>query len=165
MVQPVPVAPSASMPGDDLDEVASCLAGAERPVIVAGSGVHYAGEGDALAKFSETFSVPLGVLALDRDSIKRPHPSFVGLVGALTENRDYYQTSTASSSPASTLTIASAFLVRTRSATTPVSCESFRVGNLSPRSTKNATEAPYGLASRGSAALDGLSTIHRTKGR
>ncbi len=84
MVQPAPVAPSSSMPGDNLEEAASCLAGAERPVIVAGSGVHYAGEGDALAKFSETFSVPLGVLALDRDSIKRPHPSFVGLVGALT---------------------------------------------------------------------------------
>ena len=84
MVQPLRVEASSSMPGDDLEQAASCLASAERPLIVAGSGVYYAGEGNALAKFSETFSVPLGVLALDRDSIKRPIPSFVGLVGALT---------------------------------------------------------------------------------
>ena len=84
MVQPLRVESSSSIPGDDLEQAASCLASAGRPLIVAGSGVYYAGEGNALAKFSETFSVPLGVLALDRDSIKRPLPSFVGLVGALT---------------------------------------------------------------------------------
>ena len=84
MVQPPRIEPSSSMPGDDLEHAASCLASAERPLIVAGSGVYYAGESSAVADFSERFSVPLGVLALDRDSIKRPAPSFVGLIGALT---------------------------------------------------------------------------------
>ncbi len=84
MVQPLRVASSSAMPSDDLDEAASCLAGAERPLIVAGSGVHYAGESSAVAEFSETFSVPLGALALDRDSIRRPLGTFVGLIGALT---------------------------------------------------------------------------------
>lgn len=83
MVQPLPAETSSSMLNDDLQRAASCLASAERPLIVAGSGVHYAGEGDALAKFSETFSVPLGTLALDRDSIRRPLSSFVGLIGTL----------------------------------------------------------------------------------
>jgi 3D-(3,5/4)-trihydroxycyclohexane-1,2-dione acylhydrolase (decyclizing) len=42
-----------------LREAAAMLAGASRPVIIAGGGVHYSEAWDALARFAEAFSIPV----------------------------------------------------------------------------------------------------------
>ncbi len=54
----------------------------DRPLLVAGSGVFYAGQGEALARFCEECAVPVVVPIWDRGSIDRPIPQFMGVVGA-----------------------------------------------------------------------------------
>lgn len=60
------------------------LPAAERPLLVAGSGVFYAGQGEALARFCARCSVPVVVPIWDRGSIDRPLPEFMGVIGAAT---------------------------------------------------------------------------------
>ena len=68
----------------DFDEAARTLAAAKQPLIVAGSGIHYAGEGEALCAFSERYSVPVVTPIWDRGSVDQPIESFVGVIGAAT---------------------------------------------------------------------------------
>ena len=70
--------------GEDLDDSAHFLVNAERPLIVAGSGIYYAGEGEALVAFSEEFSVPVQVPIWDRGCVELPTESFAGVLGAAT---------------------------------------------------------------------------------
>jgi acetolactate synthase-1/2/3 large subunit len=76
--------PSIALARGDLREAVGKLAAAKQPLIVAGSGIHYAGEGQALCEFSERYSVPVVTPIWDRGSIDRPIESFVGVVGAAT---------------------------------------------------------------------------------
>ena len=54
--------------GDDPNTIASALAGARRPLIVAGSGLFYAGTGDEMLRFAEKYSIPVVVPIWDRGS-------------------------------------------------------------------------------------------------
>ena len=82
------VRPEACGCSSDLDRVASALANAGSPLIVAGSGAWYAGEGEALMQFSERFSVPVVVPIWDRGCIERRIPTFMGVIGAATGGPD-----------------------------------------------------------------------------
>ncbi|MCZ2074509.1 MAG: thiamine pyrophosphate-binding protein [Bryobacteraceae bacterium] len=66
----------------DPEAVAEALSKCRRPLIIAGSGVYYAGSGDELMRFSEQFSIPVVVPIWDRGSIERPIETFLGVIGA-----------------------------------------------------------------------------------
>ncbi|MCP5119080.1 MAG: thiamine pyrophosphate-binding protein [bacterium] len=66
----------------DVDAVASALAAAHRPLVVAGNGLYYAGEGDAMLRFCEENAVPVVAPIWDRGTINRPSPAFLGVLGA-----------------------------------------------------------------------------------
>jgi acetolactate synthase-1/2/3 large subunit len=77
MVRPS-VVPKYSVPaGDEVD-----LDRFESPLIVAGSGVFYAGEGEELMCFSERFSIPMVVPIWDRGCVTRKIDTFMGVIGA-----------------------------------------------------------------------------------
>ena len=64
--------------------VAAALAAAQRPLIVAGSGLFYAGTGDEMLTFAEKYSIPVVVPIWDRGpSIVGPK-LFMGVLGAAT---------------------------------------------------------------------------------
>jgi acetolactate synthase-1/2/3 large subunit len=80
----VGVRSSAGAQGFDADGAAAALAAAQRPLVVAGSGVYYAEEGEALLSFCEEFSIPVVVPIWDRGSVDRVSEVFVGVIGAAT---------------------------------------------------------------------------------
>lgn len=70
----VPVA--AAPPGPDpdaLQAVADVLAAAERPMVIAGSGVHWAGGGPALARLAETAGLPVFTINAGRGVVADTH--------------------------------------------------------------------------------------------
>ena len=80
-----PVRPlSRRMPAaaDDVESAARSLADSRRPLIIAGSGVFYAGSSEALLRFSERFSIPVVVPIWDRGAIDRRSETFMGVLGA-----------------------------------------------------------------------------------
>ena len=60
------------------------MADAERPVIVAGSGVYYAKGERALATFCERFAIPTVVPIWERGSFPSDHASYMGVIGSAT---------------------------------------------------------------------------------
>ncbi|MFQ6040732.1 MAG: thiamine pyrophosphate-binding protein [Candidatus Poribacteria bacterium] len=58
------------------------LADAERPVIVAGSGIFYAEGGDALRKFIKLSRIPVVTPRWDRGVVNRSTEEFLGVIGA-----------------------------------------------------------------------------------
>ena len=82
MIRPIASPPTSPSAGVDLEQAARKLSQAERPLIVAGSGAYYAGEGRALCDFSERYSIPVVAPIWDRGVIDRPLENFVGVVGA-----------------------------------------------------------------------------------
>lgn len=77
-------APPAAAAGGDPEAAAEALARAERPLVVAGNGVYYAGESEALANFCERFEAPFVIPIWDRGCADRPLKSFMGVIGAAT---------------------------------------------------------------------------------
>ena len=75
-------APAALQPSADYSRIALELNRAESPLIVAGSGMHYASAGEALMHFSERYAVPVVTPIWDRGCIDRPIPGFLGVIGA-----------------------------------------------------------------------------------
>jgi len=74
-------------PGGRADDAAiaeglKLLAAAERPFIVAGSGVFYADAGEELAALARALRAPLAVPIWERGAVERPIPEFVGVVGS-----------------------------------------------------------------------------------
>lgn len=63
-------------------EAARLIQQAERPVLVAGSGVYYSHGESALARFISQLDIPTVVPIWDRGSISAPTYAFVGVVGA-----------------------------------------------------------------------------------
>ena len=53
-----------------------------QPLIVAGSSVWYADEGEALLALSQEFGIPIVTPIWDRGVIDRPTPTFMGVIGA-----------------------------------------------------------------------------------
>ncbi len=71
-VQPDPV---------ELDRVATLIAGARSPVIVAGGGVHYAFATQALADFAETLQIPVVETQAGKSVLPWDHPMNLGPIG------------------------------------------------------------------------------------
>ncbi|GJD47788.1 3D-(3,5/4)-trihydroxycyclohexane-1,2-dione hydrolase [Methylobacterium crusticola] len=71
-------------PAPDPDEVAraaALLAGARRPLIVAGGGVHYAEGCPALAAFAEAHAIPVAETQGGKGALPWDHPLAVGAIG------------------------------------------------------------------------------------
>lgn len=71
-------------PDDLVEEAARQLAAAQRPVVVAGSGLYYARGEMALARFLDRWRIPTVVPIWDRGTIPQPRPEFMGVCGAAT---------------------------------------------------------------------------------
>ena len=66
---------------DTVDEVASLVADADRPVVVAGEGVLRAGASDALTEFAETADVPVVTSMNGKGAVAETAPYALGVVG------------------------------------------------------------------------------------
>lgn len=76
--------------GEILDRAADLLAGAERPVILAGGGCNSPEGASSLAKLLEAFPVPVAVTLMGLGCIPAENPLFMGMVGmhgSLTANK------------------------------------------------------------------------------
>ncbi len=67
---------------EDIDRIADLLERSDRPLLIAGGGVHYADGGAALVEFTTTLAVPVMVPIWDRGAIPRPIDPYMGVVGA-----------------------------------------------------------------------------------
>jgi acetolactate synthase-1/2/3 large subunit len=65
-----------------LQHVARAVLNAQRPLIIAGSEVYYAREGDELLQFAERYSIPIQTPIWDRGVIDTPNSLFAGVIGA-----------------------------------------------------------------------------------
>lgn len=74
--------PRAKPDEQDLDRAAAVLSRAERPVIVAGSGIFYAGAQSDLARLAALLRAPVLVPIWDRGPVESAIPEFVGVIGA-----------------------------------------------------------------------------------
>jgi len=64
-----------------IDDTARLLAEAERPLVVAGGGVHLSGACEALAALQETASLPVATTSMGKGSVDEAHALSVGPVG------------------------------------------------------------------------------------
>ncbi|WP_239025122.1 acetolactate synthase catalytic subunit [Rhodoligotrophos defluvii] len=62
-------------------DAADLLAAAERPLIIAGGGVHLSGAQNALAALQEQASLPVATTAMGKGAVSEEHPLSVGVVG------------------------------------------------------------------------------------
>ena len=87
---PDPVAPLAPEPDpDEVGRAAALIAGAERPAIIAGSDVYWAGAWDALAAAAEHLRVPVFANGMGRGCLPADHPlSFSRTRGLLKTDAD-----------------------------------------------------------------------------
>jgi len=71
-------------PGDEalVRDAARAIAEASRPIIVAGTGVFYAGGGEALIRFAQLAGIPIVTPIWDRGVVDKPCAQFLGVVGA-----------------------------------------------------------------------------------
>ena len=67
-----------------IDEAAKLIQSAQRPLLVAGSGVYYAHGEEALARFAQQLAMPTVVPIWDRGAIDEPMDEFMGVIGAAT---------------------------------------------------------------------------------
>lgn len=76
---PEPMAPPRpGAPAGAAEQVARLLAQAERPLIIAGSGVHFGAAAAALARFIERTGIPCLTLAMGRGALSDEHPACLG---------------------------------------------------------------------------------------
>ena len=66
---------------DQLARATTALASAERPLIVAGGGVHYAGACEALSDFAERHGVPVAETQAGKSALAWDHPLNLGAIG------------------------------------------------------------------------------------
>jgi acetolactate synthase-1/2/3 large subunit len=64
-----------------LDTLAKALLEAERPLIVAGGGVHLSGASEALARLQQLAGVPVATTNMGKGAIDETHPLSVGVIG------------------------------------------------------------------------------------
>ncbi|WP_420033744.1 3D-(3,5/4)-trihydroxycyclohexane-1,2-dione acylhydrolase (decyclizing) [Streptomyces sp. cg28] len=65
----------------ELAAAVQALTAAERPLIVAGGGVHHSGAEDALAAFAESTRIPVASTQAGKGSLRYDHPADVGGIG------------------------------------------------------------------------------------
>lgn len=105
-VVPVPVAATvgsssyprerSKAPQDRVEQFAAQLAGATRPAILAGGGVHLSGAWDELAQLAEHLAVPVATSIHGKGALREDHPLALGVAGA-NGARDYTNVYLASS--------------------------------------------------------------------
>ncbi len=71
-----------------INEIARALLSAQRPLMVAGSGAFYSGEGEDLVAFAERFAIPVQTPIWDRGVFASESDCFAGVVGAATGGPD-----------------------------------------------------------------------------
>jgi len=74
--------PPAAPDADLVREAVDVLARSERPLLVAGSGVFYAGAEGPLRRLAAAVGAPVVTPIWDRGSVSRPTPEFLGVIGA-----------------------------------------------------------------------------------
>jgi acetolactate synthase I/II/III large subunit len=67
---------------DEVEQAARMLIEAERPVIVAGGGIHASGAYDALITLAEACSIPVGTSLNGKGSVSETSPVSIGVVGS-----------------------------------------------------------------------------------
>jgi len=82
--RPAPPSP----PEPALEKIAAQFALSKRPLILAGSGIYYAGHGPALVDFAERHHIPVQTPIWDRGIFDRPSPAFLGVAGAASGGPD-----------------------------------------------------------------------------
>ncbi|NWO54721.1 3D-(3,5/4)-trihydroxycyclohexane-1,2-dione acylhydrolase (decyclizing) [Chromohalobacter israelensis] len=65
----------------ELQEALAALARTERPLIIAGGGVHYAGACERLAEFARAHGVPVAETQAGKGALPDDHPCAVGAIG------------------------------------------------------------------------------------
>jgi 3D-(3,5/4)-trihydroxycyclohexane-1,2-dione acylhydrolase (decyclizing) len=65
----------------EVEAAASALRGADRPLIIAGGGIHYSGAHDQLARFAEKHKVPVVETVAGKSSLIWDHDCFAGPIG------------------------------------------------------------------------------------
>jgi 3D-(3,5/4)-trihydroxycyclohexane-1,2-dione acylhydrolase (decyclizing) len=65
----------------ELEEAIAALARAERPLIIAGGGVHYAGACERLGEFAQVHGVPVAETQAGKGCLSDAHPCAVGAIG------------------------------------------------------------------------------------
>lgn len=76
------VAPGGAGEAAAIDKAATLIGGAQRPLLIAGSGVYYAHGEQALARFAAQQQMPTVTPIWDRGSVPQPIEQFVGVIGA-----------------------------------------------------------------------------------
>ena len=61
---------------------AELIRSAERPLVVAGGGVHYSGAEDALAAFCDATGIAVGETQAGKGSLTHGHPQLLGAIGS-----------------------------------------------------------------------------------
>jgi len=79
---PVLEAPAGNL-DDEIDEVLTCLARAERPVLMGGNGIRLAGATGEFLELAERLGIPVLTTWLGMDLIADDHPLFMGRPGAI----------------------------------------------------------------------------------
>ena len=67
-----------------IERALELLAGAERPIIVAGGGVIVANAADELVELAETLDIPVSPTLMGKGAIPEDHPLWAGMVGIQT---------------------------------------------------------------------------------
>ncbi|OZI43090.1 acetolactate synthase catalytic subunit [Bordetella genomosp. 4] len=62
-----------------LKEAAELLASAQRPVVIAGGGIHLSGAAQALALLQEQYSLPVATTVMGKGSVDETHPLSIGV--------------------------------------------------------------------------------------
>lgn len=70
--------------GQRIEDIAGLLAGAKKPLMIAGSGLYYAHGEAALERFVDVFPMPVVTPIWDRGCVLKPVDAFVGVIGAAT---------------------------------------------------------------------------------
>src|SRR6201991_3918063 len=70
-----------------LDRALELLAGAERPIIIAGGGVIVANASDELVALAELLDIPVSPTLMGKGAIPEDHPLWAGMVGIQTSQR------------------------------------------------------------------------------
>lgn len=65
-----------------IEDAARMIASAQRPVIIAGGGVHLSGAADAVARLQEVAHLPVATTMMGKGSVADTHPLSIGVVGA-----------------------------------------------------------------------------------
>jgi len=74
--------PRSAADSDLVREAVGVLARSQRPLLVAGSGVFYAGGEESLRRLAAAIGAPVVTPIWDRGSVSRPMPQFLGVSGA-----------------------------------------------------------------------------------